>query len=704
MSQSTTKSLVDSFGFIPVLPGPCSLFRYKDFAGIAENYFSFTTQPLRGDGSDIVLGNVQLAEDRFPPVLLTFREDDKAIGRVKKHCRGSDDEEKSNNTATDSSSADSGSDDRQEDAKSKGGGWIKKKKRFRDRPHTGFVRDAIFYFEAEKPLGQLVKQRRRWINGAYMAGFWVLKEGWIFKAKSQGFITKAGAWAVLFFEIMQGFLIRMIIPATIACGVMFMVTVIPSIYHEDADEINDILHDKYPGDALLGSGIGAAVVYLITFAVFMLAHTPKAVPTQTAGGDTVYRIDPKSAYRPWLFFISFMVNAIATAMFFYVAIGVYRFVGWHDSPMYFKVLTAMIGFPYVVAFLDGIVNSKRPSLRAFVNLLFLTPLFMVSSLWFYVWFPCYASARMSDLSWGNRAAHEEYHANSDIARHRAYLGRVISVSIIVANVVASVIILGVVEILFSEFLTIILFSLLGFNVLLLALNVLDMTCRFFFVRLPRWLCGEPPLPLDLSDADFVGEDDMGEEDSLPDDELSMDYTMDHYTIEMDYNLSPKANDSTQWPYANAFSSGGEDDESEGGSKRSRVSPISLFGRGRRHRTKDSLNSTAAVRSSKPKTKSAPRTKRDNRGELTNLNIAVPRNAKERSLEYQASNITEADGLFENVSHGSDSQSSNTSDVEVFEEVSQRTDTSEYSSGEATGSSVECALRSPSSSIGGKSSF
>jgi hypothetical protein len=74
--------------------------------------------------------------------------------------------------------------------------------------------------------------------------------------------------------------------------------------------------------------------------------------------------------------------------FFYVGYGVYTLIGWADSPLYFRMLTCLIGFPYMVALLDGIINSAKPSFKAFINLVLLTPVFLTSSLWFYVWFPC----------------------------------------------------------------------------------------------------------------------------------------------------------------------------------------------------------------------------------------------------------------------------------------------------------------------------
>jgi cellulose synthase/poly-beta-1,6-N-acetylglucosamine synthase-like glycosyltransferase len=278
MSQSTTKSLVDSLGFVPVLPGPCSLFRYAAFVSVSREYFQLTTMDLKGDSSDLVLGNVQLAEDRFPPVLLSF---------------GTVDEEET---------PDYGAPGAEEEKGMK-------------LPVTGFEHDAIFYFEAEKPLGQLVRQRRRWINGAYMAAYWALRGGWIGRSK-QPMLFKIGAAAVLLFEVLQGAMIRTIIPATLSCGLFFMVSIIPSIYQGDAQLVEEKMNGDLDDTTYLLMGCTAAGVYLGGFLIFMIAHTPRAVANEgSKPGEIVsYHIDTKSAYRPWVFAMGFVLNFILTVM------------------------------------------------------------------------------------------------------------------------------------------------------------------------------------------------------------------------------------------------------------------------------------------------------------------------------------------------------------------------------------------------------
>jgi hypothetical protein len=424
LSQSTTKSANDTIGFLPVLPGPCSLYRFKHLAGVMHEYFSLTTQKLEVDGSGIILGNVQLAEDRFPPVLLAFRDEN--------------------------------------DCKDAG----------ISKPRTGFVRDAVFYFEAEKPLSQFVKQRRRWINGGFIAVYWVLQERWISNS-DHGFLAKAGSKFLLCIELLQGVIVRFVVPGTVACGLSFMVTILPSIIDGDEEGVKAVLNFEEIEGSQFGLGALAAASYLFLYSIFVLAHTPRAVKVQRMG-VVKWESDRHSAYHPLLFFFAFLVNAGVVALFLYVGINVYLIVGLSDLPKYFRLLTAFSAVPYVVAFVDGLVNSSPPSIRSFVTLLLTTPVFYLGSIWFYVWFPAYASARISDLSWGNRAGSND--GDDCNLRHRIKVGRFVSVSLVTSNLLTAILVLSLVHVT-PGFLDLVFFSLLAFNIILSGVNLLDMILR-----------------------------------------------------------------------------------------------------------------------------------------------------------------------------------------------------------------------------------
>jgi cellulose synthase/poly-beta-1,6-N-acetylglucosamine synthase-like glycosyltransferase len=113
-----SKAAYDWLGFLPVLPGPCGLYRYADLNdGRLQRYFEIITPPAGAPPCGLWKSNLKIAEDRIPSLLAVF---------------------------------------------------------FPDRPQdnfeTHYVRDAVFYFEAELTVRDLVLQRRRWLNGT-LAGY-----------------------------------------------------------------------------------------------------------------------------------------------------------------------------------------------------------------------------------------------------------------------------------------------------------------------------------------------------------------------------------------------------------------------------------------------------------------------------------------------------------------------------------------------------
>jgi len=74
-------------------------------------------------------------------------------------------------------------------------------------PRTGFVYDAVFYIEAEKPLSQLVKQRRRWLNGTFATYLWMLMEG-IVTRSNQDPLNRFLSWLLVIINVIQGLVVR----------------------------------------------------------------------------------------------------------------------------------------------------------------------------------------------------------------------------------------------------------------------------------------------------------------------------------------------------------------------------------------------------------------------------------------------------------------------------------------------------------------
>lgn len=340
---------------------------------------------MNNEAKNLIFGNVKLAEDRIPSILLVFRQklaisadgatfndreeetglesnpnDDQSISSIKKHTA----ENFSNRTFTNT--------------------------------RTGFVQDARYYFEAEKPLSQFLKQRRRWINSIFAAFLWVIHEGWIWNSKQPLYI-KVFAYLYVLFNIIYETFKRFVFPASLVTLNYNAIRTI-SAFISPASVEQDFSVNK-------SSDLAAKIVtfiYLTIYAIFMVAHTPRAVPIKDASGKPTknWRNDRKSAYRPVLFALSFIISAIQTLLFLILMIAMFVRLGWHGIPPMFRATVLLSSLPWVLAFLVGIFNSKRPNIDSFLIMLRATPVFIFSSLWYFVWVSSYASARVSDLSWG----------------------------------------------------------------------------------------------------------------------------------------------------------------------------------------------------------------------------------------------------------------------------------------------------------------
>ena len=66
-----SKAVYDFLGFLPVLPGPCGLYRYADLRkGRYRKYFEVVNKPSEECG--LWLANLKIAEDRIPSLFAVF--------------------------------------------------------------------------------------------------------------------------------------------------------------------------------------------------------------------------------------------------------------------------------------------------------------------------------------------------------------------------------------------------------------------------------------------------------------------------------------------------------------------------------------------------------------------------------------------------------------------------------------------------------
>ena len=65
-----SKASWDWLGFLPVLPGPCGVYRYKELKERCDKYFEIVNK--RADECGLWLANLKIAEDRIPSMLAVF--------------------------------------------------------------------------------------------------------------------------------------------------------------------------------------------------------------------------------------------------------------------------------------------------------------------------------------------------------------------------------------------------------------------------------------------------------------------------------------------------------------------------------------------------------------------------------------------------------------------------------------------------------
>ena len=114
-------------------------------------------------------------------------------------------------------------------------------------------------------------------------------------------------------------------------------------------------------------------------------------------------------------------------------------VGWYNIPLVVQIIGLFLVLPYLIALLDGL-NARCVRKQWFGSLWVLlcgTPVYILSSLFFTIWLPSYATARVSDLSWGNKDISTQDMNDAEIALQRAQTGRYISFILVGSNIVVS---------------------------------------------------------------------------------------------------------------------------------------------------------------------------------------------------------------------------------------------------------------------------
>lgn len=134
-------------GFLPVVPGPCGLFRCAALSNdIIERVRRICTSPAEQDG--LIVANLKIAEDRILSYLLVLVPD-----------------------------------------ASTGESW-----------ETHWVPSTAFFFESEATLKEFVLQRRRWLNGTVAGYMWVISQPSLWMGAC---LCRGKAWSVFFLASLQ---------------------------------------------------------------------------------------------------------------------------------------------------------------------------------------------------------------------------------------------------------------------------------------------------------------------------------------------------------------------------------------------------------------------------------------------------------------------------------------------------------------------
>ncbi|KAG7351377.1 chitin synthase [Nitzschia inconspicua] len=390
------KSIYDTIGCMHVIPGPCGLFRYSAMGTLREGMMYEYFRLFQHSSQGLIVGNVELVEDRIPGTLLSFPlKKDKDAPRMPVE------------------------------------GW----------PRTGFVHEALFFVEAEKPLSQLIKQRRRWLNGTFATYIWMLREG-IITRSNQEIINKTLSLLLVILNVFQGIVIRFFGPPLLIVWLFRFGLFIPDFFDDPAiifsPEVSLTSLEIEEGRLKYGLALGGA--YLLLYIAYILGHIPHAKPV-TKGiqitrytEPTAYAGDKQSAYRAWIFIPVLWANFLLMVLFSVNVIGMLVTQGWYGTPLMVRILISICFTPFVMGVLQGLMHCD---FRCLCGMIYSAPAAMVLMIWFTVWLPAYSTTRLSDLTWGNRERTSSLD-ESEKALNRARNGQKVAILLCLSTIAISV--------------------------------------------------------------------------------------------------------------------------------------------------------------------------------------------------------------------------------------------------------------------------
>jgi cellulose synthase/poly-beta-1,6-N-acetylglucosamine synthase-like glycosyltransferase len=344
---------------IGTMPGPCCLYRYNKIASLKGALIDQDLNMFSCSNKGLILGNVELVQDRIIALLLAFQD---------KPSTGAD-------------------------KVTPPEGW----------PKIGLVHNAVVFREAEKSLDQLVKQRRRWLNGTFATNCWMLTDS----SSNRYHLNKTVSWCLVTLVIFQSLVAQMFGPALLIV-VMFQFGIfLPDLYSDPSNLFDPTLSladvDAEPARLMYACAVGLA--YWLLYIAFVLGHIPRVKPVQDERSIIPWRKptrwvdDSRSAFRAWLFHLVFWINLVVTILSMLHVISIVAALGWDRTPLALRVLISCCCLPFAANLMNSIL---RCSFGGLWNMIISASFAMPCMIWLTVWLPAYATTRLSDLTWGNR--------------------------------------------------------------------------------------------------------------------------------------------------------------------------------------------------------------------------------------------------------------------------------------------------------------
>ena len=326
-SVSSFQGAFSLVGFLPVIPGPCGLWRAgPDCVRAVDDYFAIVAPSTDDEHGSVglVAGNMLLAEDRilsFTSVLSTGKASE----------------------------------------------W---------------VTSAIFYFEAEREPKQFLAQRRRWQSGTFFCYVYIL-----WNARCLIFGSQHGCGA----KVMYTFLMCL-------QAMSFIITAFtPSVFAGIAAKMGQETDDSQLGTAFFGFG----VFYMCVYVLFVLRHMCVA-------------FDPTIVHLAIFTSLIMALVVVASVLLMYLA---------DPAPLVLASVSVVTFLPFGLA-ISHSFDVFIMMVASFLPFFLFLPMFLC-------FFSAYASARVFDVSWGNRPA-------SGIAGHDERLGTVLAPMISVLAVAGNI--------------------------------------------------------------------------------------------------------------------------------------------------------------------------------------------------------------------------------------------------------------------------